>query len=230
MCVWKFNDVEFYKGWSHPSGSGLLYYWCHDLSMQKSRDYSTSIITREQYEAALAETKEQKMKWKYIKGSEKDFVGAPEWATIKGETGRLQAWEGCGKYLYINSNLENRVFTGEFMGWGWDEPAILIAQREPVAEWDGSTYELPPIGLEVEIAASTKYLHIGHPEGSVVKIYSHFTDDRGVKLAAFVDKAGKVGGVCSSKCFRPHRTEADKKRDDANPNLCHKSPSHLGRS
>lgn len=56
VCVWKFNDVEFYDGWSHQSGSGLLHYWCHYLSMQESIDYSTAIITREQYEAALSKS------------------------------------------------------------------------------------------------------------------------------------------------------------------------------
>jgi hypothetical protein len=86
-----------------------------------------------------------------------------------------------------------------------------LAASKP--EWNGEG--LPPVGCECEIAASTPYLNIKYPEGAVVKIYSHFTDDRGVELAAFVGAAGKVGGVCTAKCFRPIRTEADKKRDAA---------------
>lgn len=88
--------------------------------------------------------------------------------------------------------------------------AALAAAQQPV--WNGEG--LPPVGCECEIASSTQYLNISHPAGAIVKIYSHFTDDRGVELAAFVDAAGKVGGVCTSKCFRPIRSEADKKRDE----------------
>ena len=47
-----------------------------------------------------------------------------------------------------------------------------------------------------------------------MKIYSCFTDDRGVELAAFVDSAGSVGGVGIAKCFRPIRTEAERKREE----------------
>ncbi|MFY4330898.1 hypothetical protein ACM91S_19295 [Enterobacter hormaechei] len=77
--------------------------------------------------------------------------------------------------------------------------------------WDGNG--MPPVGTVCEIAASTPQLHIKHPEGSVVKIYAYFTDDRGIELAAFVDEIGKVGGVCTSKCFRPLKTQEDKKRE-----------------
>ncbi|RTN99120.1 hypothetical protein [Enterobacter sp. WCHEn090032] len=46
-----------------------------------------------------------------------------------------------------------------------------------------------------------------------MKIYAHFTDDLGIELAAFVDEIGKVGGVCTYKCFRPLKTQEDKKRE-----------------
>jgi len=77
--------------------------------------------------------------------------------------------------------------------------------------WDGNG--MPPIGTICEIAASTPNLTIKQPEGAIVKIYAHFTDDRGVELAAFVDSKGRVGGVCIGKCFRPLRSESDKKRE-----------------
>ena len=89
--------------------------------------------------------------------------------------------------------------------------SALAAAQQPV--WNGEG--LPPVGCQCEIGVSTPYLNIPHPEGAVVKIYSHFTDDRGVELAAFVDAAGKVGGVCTSLCFRPIRSEAERKRDEA---------------
>lgn len=70
--------------------------------------------------------------------------------------------------------------------------------------------QLPPVGTECEIAASTEHLNIRHPEGEKVKIYAAFTDDRGVSLAAFVGAKGKTGGVATAKCFRPIQTEKQK--------------------
>lgn len=99
-----------------------------------------------------------------------------------------------------------------------------LAASQP--QWNGEG--MPPVGVVCEIAESTTYLHIGHPEGAVVKIYAHFTDDRGVELAAFVDSVGKVGGVCTSKCFRPIRSEAERKRDEAVAALKQHKPQLVG--
>ena len=80
-------------------------------------------------------------------------------------------------------------------------PAQVPPEDTKPAEWDGKG--MPPVGAVVEIAASTKYLTIDYPEGTKVKIYAHFSDDRGVDLAAFIDAIGKVGGIAIAKCFRP---------------------------
>lgn len=71
-------------------------------------------------------------------------------------------------------------------------------------EWSGEG--LPPVGTVCEIAASTPHQTVSWPEGTKVKIYANFTDDRGIELAAFVDAIGSVGGVAVAKCFRPIRT------------------------
>lgn len=89
-----------------------------------------------------------------------------------------------------------------------DCPRALIMRPaelpEVAAPWIGEG--LPPIGTTCEIAASSEYVTISHPEGTVVKVYATFTDDRGVDLAAFVDAIGQVGGVATARCFRPART------------------------
>lgn len=82
--------------------------------------------------------------------------------------------------------------------------ATFIARPNASTEWNGTG--LPTVGTVCEIAASTEFLKVGYPEGTKVKIYANFTDDRGVELAAFVDEIGKVGGVAIAKCFRPIRT------------------------
>jgi hypothetical protein len=84
----------------------------------------------------------------------------------------------------------------------WLKSRIYIQERP--TEWNGTG--LPPVGTECEIAASTPHQTVSWPEGTKVKVYANFTDDRGVELAAFVDAIGSVGGVAVAKCFRPIRT------------------------
>ncbi|EAS2490428.1 hypothetical protein DKH14_09830 [Salmonella enterica] len=58
ICLWE--DVDVYQqggAWAHPSGTGLLEYWCNNQAMKPAEDRSKAIITREQYEAALAASK-----------------------------------------------------------------------------------------------------------------------------------------------------------------------------
>ncbi|MGO3911869.1 hypothetical protein [Huaxiibacter chinensis] len=58
ICLWE--DVDVYQqggAWAHPSGTGLLKYWCNNQAMKPAEDRSKAIITREQYEAALAASK-----------------------------------------------------------------------------------------------------------------------------------------------------------------------------
>jgi hypothetical protein len=89
----------------------------------------------------------------------------------------------------------------------WSKPEeghYSVHHRPEDQPWTGDG--LPPVGTVCEIAASTEYLKIRHPEGLKVKVYAVFTDDRGIKLAAFLDENGQVGGVCTEKCFRPIRT------------------------
>jgi len=68
--------------------------------------------------------------WKYIKGSEKDFEGAPEWCMWVEETydGELFFIEGrrCGD-RYQNKETGNTLLTGEEA-----IPGTIIAQRIPV--------------------------------------------------------------------------------------------------
>ena len=80
----------------------------------------------------------------------------------------------------------------------------VVSNRPTTPSWSGEG--LPPVGTVCEISASTEYLKISHPEGTRVKVYATFTDDRGVELAAFVDELGMVAGVAIAKCFRPIRT------------------------
>lgn len=80
--------------------------------------------------------------WRYIKGSEKDFEGAPEWvlycAQVKSCSRRLEAWEGeNNRYCYTPRSegdsvplIENN--DGGFINWEWSNKVEVIAQRERV--------------------------------------------------------------------------------------------------
>lgn len=87
------------------------------------------------------------------------------------------------------------------------------AQFNGAKPWSGPDDGLPPIHSIVEIAESSEYIKIDAPEGTQVKIYSHFTDDRGVELAAYVCPHGRVGGVAVAQCFRPAKTPEQRARD-----------------
>lgn len=55
LCLWEKIDPSCCNGyWGHSSGRGLQEYWCGNESMSIADDHASVIITREQYEAALA--------------------------------------------------------------------------------------------------------------------------------------------------------------------------------
>lgn len=78
--------------------------------------------------------------WQYIKGSEKDFEGAPDWAmnlyTVIKPNSLLKAWSNDSQYQYVSgfsgampcTTVCDGVFPED-----WVHPVELIAQREPVA-------------------------------------------------------------------------------------------------
>lgn len=80
--------------------------------------------------------------WRYIKGSEKDFEGAPEWAThlaqVKSDDRLLEAWEGEDeRYCYTPRSQDGftpmmKQFGGGFVNGGWSAPVEIVAQRERV--------------------------------------------------------------------------------------------------
>lgn len=80
--------------------------------------------------------------WRYIKGSEEDFQGAPDWALYLAQTwshGKvIEAWEGLGdRYCYTPESQGNNkplyeFDDGGFINWPWRIKPIIIAQRERV--------------------------------------------------------------------------------------------------
>ena len=93
------------------------------------------------------------MKYEIIKGNEKCFEGAPEWAAYlaKIPTQGCFAWVSLDDdyYQYLSSGSE---YTGGFLNVSWSGGMTIIAQRRPTTEpvWHGAG--LPPVGFECEMS------------------------------------------------------------------------------
>lgn len=92
---------------------------------------------------------ECKKAWKYLKGSENDFVGAPEWATIRERMNDsreyfVERYECDKRYTNaIHKGDEFRFLVNDFC------TVDIIAQREPITECtfqDGVVFDAP-IGM-----------------------------------------------------------------------------------
>lgn len=101
---------------------------------------------------------------------------------------------------------------------GWKtsiDPRPNITWREEVLEpWIGEG--LPPVGTICKLAGPSASLQPIHPEwaGREVKIYSHFTSDRGVEMAAYVSPDHMIGGCGVSLLFEPIPTAEQIKAEE----------------
>lgn len=178
--------------------------YCSKFEMELADDWLGETITREQYEAALAATKETKMNWKYIKGSEKDFVGRSD------EVGAIANIGGLAiEFTFTNTPIFH--YEDVFKESLSDKAIEIIAQREPVAEWvDG----LPPAGVECEVRVGDDKFNLCRIVYSDKSFGAAF-----VYLGGDEDKyIGTIDCVCAKSAasyFKPLRTEAGKRRDDA---------------
>lgn len=98
------------------------------------------------------------MKYEITKGSEKDFDGAPEWATLLLK-GRFAAKAWASSY----SNGAKALTPGTTDKYIIDaiEDCTIIAERRPITEpvWDGEG--LPPVGVECEFDWSGEGFNVG---------------------------------------------------------------------
>jgi len=150
------------------------------------------------------------MKYEYLKGSEKDFEGAPEWATLytlcAGEDYFFAEFHGVGARVFDVEKKNEFKIDYEFDGSGVD----VIAERRPITEpeWDG--IGLPPVGCECEVLYDT-----GRDEWFLAKIIGH---DNGSVVGRWLNGDGlySLFDYSHASCsFRPICSEADKKRDYA---------------
>lgn len=80
------------------------------------------------------------MKYEIIKGSEKDFEGAPEWAAhvVKLNRDSSVAWvsgsDNKYQYKYDPDEQYGHPIQGSFISWDWRDGVEIIAERRPITE------------------------------------------------------------------------------------------------
>ncbi len=86
--------------------------------------------------------------WEYVKGSEVDFDGAPDWAVYLAEVltcgKRVRAWEAADnkKYTCISgchASEVGKIFEDGFLNWIWSNKPIIIAERRKVDDLQSRT-------------------------------------------------------------------------------------------
>lgn len=124
--------------------------------------------------------------WKYTKGSEKDFDGAPDW---------------CESIVKRKPNGTAYMLSSDYSAADIERCGdAIIAQREPITAWEGEG--LPPVGVECEM------LNKVNKRWYPVKIC--FID--GDNMAWIESNGGVIDctGSAYLKEFRPIRSARDK--------------------
>lgn len=96
--------------------------------------------------------------WRYIKGSEKDFEGAPDWAMYRDKCFNKHFWsEG-----YSVGDRFKCVNSGDVSEYdGSEQQSVIIAQREPVATNDNINHPLRYTKGDIECIDAIKAATVG---------------------------------------------------------------------
>lgn len=111
LCCWKCDDPKYNGfGWGHISGRGLCGYFLFDDDDGVSCDNAESIVTRDQYESALAAS--QKFEWS---GDGLPPVGC-----------ECEMQDSKGAWLPVVIIAKNDGFT---FGWSYDYRIVLFGDK-----------------------------------------------------------------------------------------------------
>ncbi|HHL0251476.1 TPA: hypothetical protein ACQZPM_005114 [Klebsiella pneumoniae] len=172
-------------------------------------DYETAIITREQYEAALAAKNEGWIEWG---GGKHPPVSTNTVVDVKLENGDVQSGLTAGEYswehVWQGSNIiAYRLHNPQETTEADDEADLNECIGQDVAQvWDGEGK--PTIGTKCEHHSGDQW-EVVTIAGIHENLVTGFTDYWMVK------EDGSSYTVGNPYRFRPVRSEADKKRDEA---------------
>ena len=198
ICFSTLPEVEINGGeWGNNGGEWVS---CIKNCEHLAEDYSKAIITREQYEAALAASKEMII-------NKPDSDGWISWCggecPVDGDVVVDVKFRAQGQADLDGDVADN--FRWEHFSNGADVVAYRLRKSEhQKPEWDGEG--LPPVGCECMVRGE-----IGDDGWYECKVIAHTFFD-GYNCAVFQTESTVS---CSSEGnFRPIRSEADKKRDE----------------
>ncbi|PBI79659.1 hypothetical protein A9993_07855 [Rahnella victoriana] len=160
------------------------------------------------------------MKYEITKGSEKDFEGAPEWATMKchctvGDPSKITNMNVAFSDGVVRGSRWVSTFEDGLEGViDREEQWHIIAERRPITEpfWDGEG--LPPVGLPVEYKLANRNYRSDFSKGTVLFygeqnwLIKHWSSGN-----EFLEP---VGGID----FRPIRSPEDVARDESIEAMC----------
>lgn len=191
------------NGWQWPNGYADVIVKRYDAVAD---DWATAIITREQYEAALAAKNEG---WIYWGGGECP-VDTKTLVDIRLKVGFT--YKSChpGDYSWRHAGgggdiIAYRLHKSQEVTEADDEADLneCIGQ-EPKTEWNGEG--LPPVGVECE------YTKESLPGNEWTQCTVDYV---GASFVVYRDCYGvELTGIIGDIKFRPIRSEADEKRDD----------------
>lgn len=186
--------------------------WTGDGFMaEHAIDYEISIISREQYESALAASKEMII-------NKPDSDGWISWCggecPVDGDVVVDVKFRAQGQADLDGDVADN--FRWEHFSNGADVVAYRLHKSEhQKPEWDGEG--LPPVGCECEIVDKDGLLRYGHGESG--EVIAHIENTSVIRMSYGL-------GCFNAGFLRPIRSEADKNRDEAIRQLSHSLRSY----
>ena len=217
-CITQDGDLKVEPATCHPSVAkcGEDGFWFLDSSRiggfevdTLASDYTTAIITRDQYETVLAAKNDGWIEW----GGGKSPVDNATTVDIKFRAGAIVSGVEAGKYYWPQTGHEYDIIAyrlhqpqKEGQPETSEEDINDCIGQAPVAEWNGEG--LPPVGCECEFMKHTLDTVPNWRRG-IIKYVSEYTV---VIIEAL--SPGEFVAHPRTCNFRPLRTEAERAIDE----------------
>lgn len=222
VCFFTSGEINFrrpFNAWSIPSHGVARHDGKARIEALLADDYAETIITRDQYEAALAAKNDGWIEW----GGGECPVSNSTMVEVRYRDGQLRPslradsyWWGHG-YSFVATDAEIIAYRlrqpqeAEKPGVSEEDLNDCICQS-PVTTWSGEG--LPPVGCECEYRKHKKSEQSEWFNG-VVKYASECT-----VVIQPTCYAGETVGHPANFEFRPIRSEAERKRHESVQALC----------
>lgn len=215
VCFFTSGKIHFrcfFDTWSIPPDSVATHDGKARIEALLADDYAETIITREQYEAALAVKNDGWIEWG---GGKHPPVSTNTVVDVKFKNGNVQSGYPAGEYSWEHEWTYSNIIAyrlhkpQEAEQAKADDEADLneCARQDAAPVWSGEGQ--PPVGCECEFMKHTLDAMPNWRRG-IIKYVSEYT-------VVIVEALSHGEFVAHPRTcdFRPIRSEADKKREDA---------------